>query len=234
MIQVVRWTVKQDQSMKCVDKFSSTLTAKAWQSRYLAENCLRLSIFDLNKNNALHNKYDGTINWGLYEVNPPTISLAVSLLGNNSYIKFSYKQNCANGDEIDIDYRIPLATTLCNYGGVRYWFICPLIVNGQLCGKRVGVLYKPDFSNYFGCRSCFNLTYTSCRLNGLGKRFGRICNPQELAYLHKQIKKTRYKGKLTKKAKKYLKSIGKFELYYSTWRSDFVNGVKRLKKINLR
>jgi hypothetical protein len=29
------------------------------------------------------------------------------------------------------------------------------------CGRRVGKLYLPPGGKYFGCRHCYNLTYTS-------------------------------------------------------------------------
>lgn len=48
---------------------------------------------------------------------------------------------------------IPLTKTKCNYGGMRYWFLCPK------CGRRVGNLYKRPLSSLFLCRHCQNLTY---------------------------------------------------------------------------
>jgi hypothetical protein len=53
------------------------------------------------------------------------------------------------------DYKISLTTTSLNYGGKRWWFICPL----KGCGKRVGKLYLSG--RYFGCRKCLNLSYES-------------------------------------------------------------------------
>jgi hypothetical protein len=63
----------------------------------------------------------------------------------------------------DIREPVPLETTRPPGGGVRWWFICPLSVNGVHCGRRVRVLYKPPGYPYFGCRHCYNLTYTSCQ-----------------------------------------------------------------------
>jgi hypothetical protein len=45
----------------------------------------------------------------------------------------------------------------------RWWFVCPLVVNGRPCNRRVGKLYLPGASRYFGCRHCYDLTYTSCQ-----------------------------------------------------------------------
>jgi hypothetical protein len=62
-----------------------------------------------------------------------------------------------------LDYRVALVTTRPRFGGVRWWFVCPLTVNGRPCGRRVGKLYLPPGSRYYGCRRCYKLTYTSCQ-----------------------------------------------------------------------
>ena len=58
-----------------------------------------------------------------------------------------------------IDYRVRLTTTRPRFGGLRWWFICPLAG----CGRRVGKLHLPPGGRHFGCRSCYHLTYTSCQ-----------------------------------------------------------------------
>jgi hypothetical protein len=65
--------------------------------------------------------------------------------------------------QMHIDYRIHLQTTYPRFGGLRWWFLCPLTVNGYACSRRVGKLYLPPGSRYFGCRHCYALTYTSCQ-----------------------------------------------------------------------
>lgn len=62
-----------------------------------------------------------------------------------------------------INYRIQLVTTRPRFGGLRWWFICPLVIHGKPCARRVGKLYLPPGGRYFGCRHCYNLTYTSCQ-----------------------------------------------------------------------
>lgn len=58
-----------------------------------------------------------------------------------------------------LDYHLRLAATRPQYGGRRWWFLCPLTVNGGSCGRRVRKLYIPPHCKYFGCRYCYNLTY---------------------------------------------------------------------------
>lgn len=47
---------------------------------------------------------------------------------------------------------IPIVTTPCYFGGVRFWFMCH-------CGKRVGVLYAPGA--FWQCRHCYRISYQS-------------------------------------------------------------------------
>jgi hypothetical protein len=61
------------------------------------------------------------------------------------------------------EYRVRLTATRPRFGGLRWWFVCPLVVNGVACGRRVGNLYLPPSGRYFGCRHCNNLTYASCQ-----------------------------------------------------------------------
>ena len=63
------------------------------------------------------------------------------------------------------DVRIPvrLQSTPTQFGGERWWFTCPLIVNGTACNRRAGSLHLPPSARYFGCRKCHGLTYRSCQ-----------------------------------------------------------------------
>jgi hypothetical protein len=60
-----------------------------------------------------------------------------------------------------VDCRVRLTATQPRFGGLRWWFICPLIVNNRPCNRRVGKLYLPPGARSYGCRHCYRLTYTS-------------------------------------------------------------------------
>jgi hypothetical protein len=66
-----------------------------------------------------------------------------------------------SGEPQSADYAVQLARTVPRFGGLRWWFICPLTADGRLCGRRVGKLYLPPRASYFGCRHCYDLSYTS-------------------------------------------------------------------------
>ena len=61
----------------------------------------------------------------------------------------------------DVDFRVRLTTTPLPWGGVRWWFVCPLTVNGRSCQRRCAKLYLPPGGRYYGCRLCYALTCAS-------------------------------------------------------------------------
>lgn len=56
---------------------------------------------------------------------------------------------------MDVVQRISLDRTSLNYGGTRWWYICPT------CSRRVAQLHMPSRAYYFRCRHCYRLTYES-------------------------------------------------------------------------
>ncbi len=49
-------------------------------------------------------------------------------------------------------YRVNLTTTACNYGNLRYWFMCPR------CYGRKATLYLSG-NGWLACRKCYGLAY---------------------------------------------------------------------------
>jgi len=122
------------------------------------------------------------------------------------YAKVNYTSTDRNTDEkTNYDYKISLTTTPCNFGGVRYWFICPLSVNGAYCGRRVGTLYLASGGNYFGCRHCYDLSYESRNESRLG-RWGQMGHflvvERRMEELYSKIKRWTWRGKPTRKVKR--------------------------------
>jgi hypothetical protein len=74
----------------------------------------------------------------------------------------SYRRYSELGAEWeDVKEPVSLEWTPCTLGGERPWFVCPGIVNGVRCGRRVAVLYGRG--KYFLCRHCYDLRYQSQR-----------------------------------------------------------------------
>lgn len=150
----------------------------------------------------------GTINWTSgWSENKSSVGIEVSTLENYLRIYYTQTDNYTQ-EKKEFDYKIPLNTTPCNYGGKRYWFTCPWYKNGNYCGKRVGVLYKDG--DYFACRHCYNLTYSSRNLSGFSKMFGNVTIP-DVDKAKEKVKTMYYKGKPTRKYRSYLKKDERLE-----------------------
>lgn len=154
--------------------------------RDTVEDCLSIGIPWLSKHGYLCGFMSGGIEWKRQGEVTATIDIQVSVVGGweGKHVRFQYIQtDSQTREKTEFDYKADLTTTPCNYGGVRYWFVCPLIVNGRPCGRRVANLYLPPGGKYFGCRHCYDLTYRSCKEHD--KRVDRLRRlpPQELLRL---------------------------------------------------
>jgi hypothetical protein len=92
-------------------------------------------------------------------------------------MRLSYTNSHAtpSGDRVQqpIKDTIPIVTTPCYFGGVRFWFMCH-------CGERVGVLYAPGA--FWQCRHCYRISYQSSndtdpRVRRLLGGYGGISSP---------------------------------------------------------
>ena len=184
------------------------------------EDCRSVSISFLKKHGYLSEpcSMSGSIVWkNYYGEETSSISIAVSTMYDDNYVRFQYTTTNRNtGEKTEYDYKVQLTTTPCNFGGVRYWFICPLSKKGVYCGCRVAKLYKAPGANYFGCRHCYNLSYETRNESRLG-RFGSIgysiVAERKMEELYSQIKRWTYKGKPTKKARKLKALEAKLNTY---------------------
>jgi hypothetical protein len=68
------------------------------------------------------------------------------------------------GNEPILQY-MHLKGTKPNFGGVRWWFVCPLLNAEVPCNRRVKKLFLPPSGECFGCRTCLGLTYESAQTN---------------------------------------------------------------------
>ena len=124
-----------------------------YSKKQTTNDLLNLNISSLKKaeffqKNTIKN---GTISWtSCYGGGEPrkigSINISSNFIGENRYVELIYTYK----DSDRIDYKVQIATTRPNYGGERYWFVCPQ------CGRIVASLYG---SKYFWCRYCHNLTY---------------------------------------------------------------------------
>ena len=65
----------------------------------------------------------------------------------------------AGGEWEDVAETVRIVRVPCRLGGARSYFICPGVVNGVACGRRVAKLHGPG--RYFLCRHCYRLAHAS-------------------------------------------------------------------------
>lgn len=177
-----------------------------------ADGLKKISVFFLRKHDYFCGWKPGTITWtnGFTE-NKSSVDIAVSTTAGERYLKLKYTQTAYDGERKDFDYKVWLTDTRCHFGGKRYWFICPLSVNGNYCGRRVAVLYLGG--GYFGCRHCYNLTYES-RNESRGAKFEllfkAITERDKIDKLKEEIKRNSYRGRPTKKQIRLFKLYDKY------------------------
>jgi hypothetical protein len=184
-------------------------------SKTEADWCKKIEIWWLLRDMSIHGTTykSTTISWG-DDGSRGSISARVSLY-EEKYVQFIYTQtDNTTGEKKDFDYKVQLVETPCHLGGTRFWFECPLFKKGQYCGRRVGVLYKDG--DYFGCRHCYELTYSSRNKNRnhyLNSLFRVLEIEMEEEKLYKKAKRFTYKGKPTKIRQKIEKLDG--EMFHS-------------------
>jgi hypothetical protein len=134
-------------------------------SKRTVEGCLTLSagkLMTLGKLKPNFSTFNGSLTWTNTHTSEALASIGIDTdAGDDSgTVRLHYTRKNAGES---VDYSVRIVATPLPWGGVRWWFICPLVVNERPCGRRVGKLYLPGGGKYFGCRHCYNLTYTSCQ-----------------------------------------------------------------------
>jgi hypothetical protein len=137
----------------------------------VVEHCIVVSIKELIRNRVLvpGNYRRGTLVWGDRD--------------SESAAWFNYESDLRQGDTGSLFLRyvgageqfchwVSLRSTVPNYGGRRWWFLCPIKK------IRVAKLYLPPGATCFACRQAHDLTYTSCQESGSVDRLCRKLAPR--------------------------------------------------------
>jgi len=137
--------------------------------RYSTKETLSISTEFLNK----HHCFEENSHYANFEstriINgqkvKSTVPFGVVMEKENESIYFQdVKVNEEPVASIRLFCMVSLVSTPCQFGGRRWWFLCPQITNGKTCNKRVGILYLPDIKGKtFGCRHCHKLRYISSK-----------------------------------------------------------------------
>jgi hypothetical protein len=141
------------------------------------EDCRELDLGKRARDGAFVPWHVGSLRWLRGEEATASIDYTVRPVESDLLLVLSYTFT-ATGQVVEEP--VPLVNTPMRFGGVRWWGRCPLVVDGRACGRRVRKLYLPPGGRYFGCRTCYRLTYASAQTHDKRVDFLRR-NPEALA-----------------------------------------------------
>ena len=126
------------------------------------EHCRRFAIGDLIKGiryvEGGGGLWRGGITWSLAGRYVADITYTIRI-DSGLLVELAYNLTPAGGEPEQINYTVRLTSAPLPWGGLRYWFICPV----KNCGRRARKLYLAPGGKYFACRHCYNLTYKSAQ-----------------------------------------------------------------------
>ncbi|MCK9502441.1 MAG: hypothetical protein M0Q52_11505 [Lascolabacillus sp.] len=136
-----------------------------WNRKNRVDEVRSIDILDLQRKKVFSSRLGmiWTCSWSRNGEVVASISYRVEAGEDGPFaLRFMYTMTDNDtGDKKSYNYVIPVVFTPCNYGGKRWWYVCPLIVDGRSCNRRCRIVYLPHGSQYFGCRECHRLTYES-------------------------------------------------------------------------
>lgn len=109
----------------------------------------KIDIRWLKKHGLLKPNHTGSLHWSI-NGRPDGY---IDYLMKSDCMVLMYKQRFNGGEWQPVDQTVFFDKTPCNYGGHRFWFLCPG------CGRRVAIIYGAG--KFFLCRHCYGLTYAS-------------------------------------------------------------------------
>ncbi len=179
--------------------------------RGTTEGAKRIELAWLKKHRYLGGFFGGTLSWSSNGESTGSINIRINTSSDNPNIEFDYKtKGYSESEWKEIKYSLSMVSIPCRFGGKKWFFVCGLYKNNIYCGKKARNLYK--VGDYFGCRKCANLSYQSCneskKYTGMYKLLSQHWKSEE--YYEKNVKRCFYKGKPTRKYKRYLKIDGNY------------------------
>ena len=143
------------------------------------------------------NGYPATLTWS----NGSNISIQVNIVGDSWTVRVYFTQsNRTTWEEKSMDYNIDLISTPCNYGGKRWWLVCPLRWN------KCTILYLQN-NGLFGSRKTLNLCYDGQKESKKYRYLSYIMgmNKTKALVLREKIKYPYRNGKPTKKLERFFR-----------------------------
>src|SRR3954463_14431513 len=135
--------------------------------RNTVESCRSLDINKLQRTGCLDPGWAGGWQWTRDGERVAWINLRVEADRRH----LTYRVSIAGEDWQDVHETVRIVRIPCRFGGSRPYFVCPGVVNGSYCGRRVAKLYGAG--QYFLCRHCYGLAYASQREDEMDRALRR-------------------------------------------------------------
>jgi hypothetical protein len=132
--------------------------------RTAVEEGLTLDLASMARAGCFVPWYSGRTTWSRGERQTASIGYTVRPEGEGLLLLLRHTWTPWGAEEArEVELPVRLEQQPMRFGRVRWWGRCPLMMNGRPCNRRIGKLYSPPGSAYFGCRVCHGLTYASAQ-----------------------------------------------------------------------
>jgi hypothetical protein len=135
--------------------------------RATVESCRSLDVDRLRRAGCLEPGWRG--NWRWTE-DGETVAW-IGLRAEPDLLRLHYRVGLAGGEWQEVRETVRLVRVPCRFGGTRPYFVCPGVVDGVACGRRVAKLHGAG--RCFLCRRCYRLGHASQREGGLDRTLRR-------------------------------------------------------------
>ena len=123
--------------------------------RDTVEGCRSIDVNRLHREGCLRPGWSG--GWKWTRDGEKVASITMRAVEDRLHI--SYRVRIGGGDWEDVEETICIVRVPCRFGGTRPYIICPGVVNGIPCGRRVVKLHGQG--RCFLCRHCYRLAHAS-------------------------------------------------------------------------
>ena len=123
--------------------------------RDTVESCRSIDVSRLHRAGCLRAGWMGGWQW----TRDGEKVASINLRAEHDRVHLTYRVRRGGGEWEDVAETARTVRVPCRLGGTRPYFICPGVVNGVTCGRRVAKLHGPG--RYFLCRHCYRLAHAS-------------------------------------------------------------------------
>jgi hypothetical protein len=138
--------------------------------RTTVDACRSIDVNRLQREGCLRPGYSGGWQW----TRDGQRVASIQMRRDRDHVVLSYQTQQHGEEWQDIEQSTSIVWMPCHFGGARPYFVCPGIVNGIVCSRRVVKLYGAGM--YFLCRHCYRLAYASQREDRYDRALRRANN----------------------------------------------------------